>query len=466
VHPGALAEEVSERVALIRPQGDVIKWASVHAEQNTQRRNLSDMRNGFPPGPAAPSLVQVARWIARPTEFMNKSRRDYGDVFTVRFASVGRIIFVSDPALIKQIFTASPDTLRAGEANWPLIPVLGTRGSLLLDGKPHLERRRVILPPFHGERLERYRELFGEVAAQHIRRWPADEPFALLPKVQAITLELIMKVVFGEDEDPARIERLATEMMGLITASQSRLAQLPWMGYDLGPYSPMGMFMRVRKRVDDLLYEEIQRRRERGGLDERHDVFSMLLQTDMSEEDLRDELMTILLAGHETTTTALAWAFERLLRHPGMYDRLRTDDRWSEAVVSETLRLRPPIPIVGRAVKQDFQLDGYTIPAGEMLAPCIWLTHRREEVYPDPYTFKPERFLDQGPETYTWLPFGGGTRRCAGAAFAQLEMNVVMKTIAQLVDMEPATPRPERVGRRAIVLAPKDGSRVVVRPRA
>lgn len=424
------------------------------------------MRNGLPPGPTAPPVVQVARWIARPTDFMNKTRRDYGDVFTVRFASVGPIVFVSDPTLIKQIFTASPDQLRAGEANWPLIPVLGERGTLLLDGQEHLKRRRIILPPFHGERLERYREMFAQVAADHIERWPKDEPFALLPKVQAITLELIMKVVYGEDEEPERITRLADAMMGLINAGQSRLGQLPYMDRIPGYYSPMAIFMRVRKRVDDVLYEEIARRRARGGLEERHDVFSMLLQTDMTDQDLRDELMTILLAGHETTTTALAWAFERLLRHPGMYERLRTDDRWAEAVVSETLRLRPPIPIVGRAVKQDFALNGWTIPAGEFLAPCIWLTHRREEVYPEPYAFKPERFLDKGPETYSWLPFGGGTRRCAGAAFAQLEMNVVMKTIAQMVEMEPAEPGPERVGRRAIVLAPRHGSRVVVRPRA
>jgi cytochrome P450 len=396
---------------------------------------------------------------------MTKSRRDYGDVFTVRFASVGRVVFVSDPALIKQIFTAPPDQLRAGEANWPLIPVLGTRGTLLLDGREHLTRRRLILPPFHGERLERYREMFAQVAAAHIERWPRDEPFALLPKMQAITLELIMKVVFGEDQDQARLDRLATAMMSLIAAGQSRLAQLPWMGYDFGRFSPMGIFMNVRRRVDDVVFEEIRRRRARGGLDERHDVFSMLLQTDMDDQQLRDELMTMLLAGHETTTTALAWAFERLLRHPGTYERLRTDERWAEAVVNETLRLRPPIPIVGRAVKSDFPLDGYAIPAGEMLAPCIWLTHRRAEVYDEPYAFRPERFLDKGPETYAWLPFGGGTRRCVGAAFAQLEMTVVMRTIAELVDLEPAEPESERVGRRAIVLAPKRGSRVVVRDR-
>src|SRR4051794_22642720 len=242
------------------------------------------MRPTLPPGPAAPPMVQVARWIARPTDFMNRTRRECGDVFTVRFAGVGRFIFVSDPALIKQIFTAPPDQLRAGEANWPLIPVLGDRGTLLLDGREHLQRRRLILPPFHGERLERYREMFAEVAREHIARWPRGEPFALLPKMQAITLELIMRVVFGEDEDPARLKRLATAMTDLAAAGQNKLALIPWLRYDLGRYSPMGMFMAVRDRVDRMLYEEIARRRARGGLDARHDVFSMLLQTDMTDQ--------------------------------------------------------------------------------------------------------------------------------------------------------------------------------------
>src|SRR3954469_12282257 len=421
------------------------------------------MRPTLPPGPAALPVVQVARWIARPTDFMDRTRREYGDVFTVRFARAGRFIFVRDPAMIKQIFTAPPDQLRAGEANWPLIPVLGERGTLLLDGREHLQRRKLILPPFHGERLERYREMFAEVAREHVARWPRDEPFALLPKMQAITLELIMRVVFGDDEEPERLERLGTAMTDLAAAGQNKLAQIPWMRYDFGRWSPMGMFMAVRERVDRVLYEEIARRRERGGLDERDDVFSMLLQTDMTDEELRDELMTLLVAGHETTTTALSWAFERLLRHPGMYERLRTDERWPEAVVNETLRLRPPLPVVGRAVKQDFQLDGYTIPEGEMLAPCIWLTHRRPEVYPEPYAFRPERFLDKGPETYSWLPFGGGPRRCVGAAFAQLEMTAVMRAIAENVTLESAEPAAEHVGRRAIVLSPKRGSQVVVR---
>jgi cytochrome P450 len=420
------------------------------------------MRPSLPPGPAALPAVQVARWIARPTVFMNTARREYGDVFTVRFAGVGRFIFVSDPALIKPIFTAPADQLHAGEANWPLIPVLGNRSVLLLDGKEHLGRRKLLLPPFHGQRLERYREMFAEVAAEQIEQWPRGEPFAILPKMQAITLELIMRVVFGDQEDPQRLKRLSTAMTDLAAAGQNKLAMIPWLRHDFGRYSPMGMFMAVRERVDRVLFDEIARRRERGDLEEREDILSMLLQTEMTDEELRDELMTVLVAGHETTTTALAWAFERLLRHPGMYERLRTDERWADAVVNETLRLRPPLPIVGRVVKQDFQLDGYTVQAGETLAPCIWLTHRNEQVYPDPYAFKPERFVDKGPETYSWLPFGGGTRRCVGASFAQLEMTVVMQTIAKLVDMEPAETGAEHVGRRGIVLAPERGSRVIV----
>jgi cytochrome P450 family 135 len=422
------------------------------------------MRPTLPPGPAALPVVQVARWIARPTQFMKRAQREYGDVFTVRFASVGRIIFVSDPTLIKQIFTAPPDQLRAGEANWPLIPVVGDRSVLLLDGQEHLGRRKLLLPPFHGQRLERYREMFAEVAAAQIEQWPRGEPFPILPKMQAITLELIMKVVFGRDEDPQRLERLATAMTDLAAAGQNKLGMIPWVSrYDFGRYSPLGMFMAVRRRVDDVLFEEIARRRELGGLEEREDILSMLLQTEMTDQELRDELMTVLVAGHETTTTALAWAFERLLRHPGMYERLRTDERWADAVVNETLRLRPPLPIVGRAVKDDFPLDGYTIPEGEILAPCIWLTHRNEKIYPDPYTFNPERFVDKGPETYSWLPFGGGTRRCVGASFAQLEMTVVMKTIANMVQLEPADPAAEHVGRRGIIFSPEHGSRVVAR---
>jgi len=400
---------------------------------------------------------------------MEHSRQDYGDVFTVRLAGVGKYVFVSDPALVKQIFTADPDRLRAGEANWPLMPVLGNRSVLLLDGKAHMSQRRLLLPPFHGDRLERYRAMFAELAVRHLERWPRGEPFAILPRLQALTLDAIMRVVFGEDEDPEHLGRLGGLMGDLATAATRPVGMIPWLRHDFGRLSPMRRFMAVRRRVDDGLYAEIDRRREAGGLEERHDVLSLMLQarhddgSPMTNEELRDELMTILVAGHETTTTALAWAFERLLRHPGMYERLATDERWADAVAPETLRLRPPLPLVGRRVNNGpYQLDGHLIPEGANLAPCIWLTHRRPEIYPDPYAFKPERFLDKGPETYSWLPFGGGTRRCIGAAFSQLEMTVVLRTIAERARLEPAEAASERVGRRAIVLAPKHGSRVIL----
>jgi cytochrome P450 len=421
------------------------------------------MRPELPPGPAIPPLAQTARWILRPTQFMERSRTGYGDVFTVRLGGVGNYVFVSDPQLVKQIFTADPDHLRAGESNWPLLPVLGDRSVLLLDGKEHLSQRRLLLPPFHGERLERYRELFAEIAQRHLETWPRGRPFPILPELQLLTLEAIMRVVFGEDEPEERLKRLADAMTSLATAGQSRLAQIPWMRHDFGRFSPMRQFMNVRYAVDRVLYDEIARRRREGGAEDRPDVLSMMLVTGMSDQELRDELMTLLIAGHETTTVSLAWAFERLLRHPGMYDRLAAEDGFAEAVLNEALRLRPPVPVVTRRVKNEpYQLNGHTIPVDEHVAPCIWLAHRRPDVYPDPEAFRPERFMDKAPETYAWLPFGGGTRRCIGASFAQLEMSVVLKTIAQSVDLTAAEPAPEPVGRRAIVLSPKRGSKVLL----
>jgi cytochrome P450 len=321
----------------------------------------------------------------------------------------------------------------------------------------------VLLPPFHGERLERYRAMFAEIAARHVDAWPRGEPFALLPRMQALTLEAIMRVVFGEDEDGERLDGLGRLMTGLAAIAASPPAMVPWLRRDLGRFSPFHRFLVARERVDRALYAEIARRRADGGLDDRHDVLSLMLQAGMTDEELRDELMTLLVAGHETTTTALSWAFERVLRHPGMYERLAGDDRWADAVVTETLRLRPPLPVVARRVKEPYELDGHTIPAGANIAPCIWLAHRRPDVYPDPEAFRPERFLEKGPETYTWLPFGGGTRRCIGAAFAQIEMSEVLKAVAARVRLQPVDPEPERVGRRAIVLSPKRGTRVAIR---
>src|SRR4051812_13070277 len=380
----------------------------------------------LPPGPAWPPALQTAAWIARPAPFMERARRRYGDVFTVRLAQVGTFVFTTDPELLKTVFTTGPDRLRAGEANVALEPLLGSRSVLPLDGAEHIRQRRLMLPPFHGERLRGYEQLIAEIATEEMRRWPVGEPIVLQPRMQAVTLEVILRVVFGMDEGPRLVE-LRERLKKLLTVSTRPWALVPWLRRDLGRLSPWARFIEVRDAVDEAIFAEIARRRDDPSLPERTDIFSMLMQardedgTPLTDRELRDELITLLVAGHETTATGLAWAFERIVRQPGGLEQLAgsADDdvrEYADAVVQETLRLRPPIPIIARrVVNEPFELGEYEIPVGTMVAPCIYLVHRREDLYPDPYAFRPERFLDRPPETYSWLPFGGGMRRCIGA---------------------------------------------------
>src|SRR3954451_13399969 len=426
----------------------------------------------LPPGPNWPPALQTAAWIARPGPFMERARLRYGDVFTVRLAQVGTFVFVADPGLLKTIFTTGPDRLRAGEANVALEPVLGSRSVLLLDGAEHIRQRRLMLPPFHGERLRGYEALIAEIAEDEMRGWPTGGPLTLQPRMQAITLEVILRVVFGMDRGP-RLVQLREQIKRLLDVTTKPWALVPPLRRNLGPLSPWARFLAVRDAVDTLLFDEIARRRGDPDLGERTDIFSMLLQArdedgkPLTDRELRDELITLLVAGHETTATGLAWAFERLVRLPGALERLAGDDEdaasYADAVVHETLRLRPPIPIVARrVVGEPFDLGGHTLPVGTMIAPCIYLVHRRADLYEDPYAFRPERFLERAPETYSWLPFGGGMRRCIGASFAVLEMSTVLRTVARRLRLAPSGPTPERITRRAIVLAPSRGGEVVV----
>jgi cytochrome P450 len=431
----------------------------------------------LPPGPRRPATVQTLAWVARPLPFLEACRRRYGDWFTVRLAKVGTFVFVADPVAIKEIFTGDPQLLRAGQANAPLAPVVGARSVLLLDGAQHLRQRRLMLPSFHGARMARYGELMAEITEAELDRWPLRKPFALRPRTQAITLEIILRVVFGVREAD-RLEALRSALVALLAQSTSPATMLPWLRRDLGPVSPWRRFLRLRTRVDGLIYEEIARRREDPALAERDDILSLLLQARdedgaaMTDGELRDELVTLLVAGHETTATGLAWAFERLLRHPEALARLTAEaheddgDAYAEAVVQETLRLRPPLPAVGRMLTQPAQIAGRSLPAGVRLAPSIYLVHRREDLYPEPAAFRPERFLDSPPETYGWLPFGGGVRRCLGASFATFEMEIVLRTILARARLEADDARPEPVRRRAIVLAPGREGRAVLVERA
>ena len=424
--------------------------------------------------------MQVARWVARPTEYMESCFRRFGDIVTLRFPDVNAVA-VSDPETIKQVFTGDPEILRAGESNAFLEPVVGTRSVLLLDGPRHIRERRLLLPPFHGERMQRYGELIAEIAERDIDGWPVGRPFPLRPRTQAITLEVIMRAVFGI-EDAERLADLRGKLTKLTDVGGSRIRWvgllLPALQRSFGTSrSPWSQFVAAREEVDALLYDEISRRRTDPGLAEREDILSLLLQArdedgePMSDGELRDELMTLLVAGHETTATALAWAFELLLRNPPALTRLQEElaiggDEYLDAVIKETLRLRPVLPIVGRLLKEPFELRGYELPAGTMVAPCIYLTHRNPLVYPDPERFLPERFLGVQPDTYAWLPFGGGIRRCIGASFALFEMKVVIPVVLRRLQLQPFGDRPEPMRRRAITFVPARDALVVAERRA
>ena len=419
----------------------------------------------------------MAEWVLRPIPFLERCRRRYGDFFTVRFV-IGSVVWIADPNVIKQVFTGSSDTLHAGEANAPpLEPIMGKHSVLLLDGAEHMRQRKLMLPSFHGERMQSYGELIVDVTEREIERWPVGRQFKLRERTQEITLEIIMRAVFGIRES----ERLALfhERLGnMLDIGTDRLAMagiaFPALRRTLAR-GKWDRFMRLRAEADELIFDEITHRRADPATAERDDVLSVLLQARdeegnaMTDSELRDELMTLLVAGHETTATSLAWAFDLLLHNPDKLARLRTevenggDGDYLDAVIKETLRIRPVVPGVVRKLKEPFELRGYEIPVGTRVAPNIYLTHRNPAVFPEPDRFRPERFLDEPADTYSWIPFGGGIRRCLGASFALFEMKVVIPTILRRVELETAAPAPERIRRRAITFAPENDALVIVR---
>jgi cytochrome P450 family 135 len=426
----------------------------------------------LPPGPTTSRPLQTLRWIYRPGPMLEDCRRRYGDMFTLRIAHEGNWVFLADPDAIKQVFTGDPRVLHAGEANVVVLPLLGHHSLLLLDEGAHMAQRKLMLPPFHGERMRGYEQVMTEVAAEEIDSWPAGQPYAVRPAMQRITLEVIIRTVFGVQDDAKRARLRATLSGALEWGSDPRRMALL---AALGPQrlARSGLFRRVREPADELIYDEIRERRGASDLAERDDVLSMLLQarhedgSEMSDEQLRDQLMTLLVAGHETTASSLAWAVERLVRNPPVLARLRDevaagDDEYVDAVCKETLRLRPILALVLRRLTEPMEIGGRLLPAGSNLAPCIYLVHRRADIYPDPYAFRPERFIERPAGTYTWIPFGGGVRRCLGASFAQFEMRVVLRELVRRLELRASDERPERVTRRAITLVPDRGGEVVV----
>jgi cytochrome P450 len=356
--------------------------------------------------------------------------------------------------------------MHGGEANMILRPTLGAHSVMLLDEAAHLHQRRLMLPAFHGDRLARYREIMVEATERAMTGWRVGEPISLRPHAQAITLEVIVRAVFGvADGRPLeRVRALLAELLDRLTRPR-RL----FLAASLGPHHPLMLALARRELVpvDAELHRLIRDRRAARDLAERDDVLSMLMLArdehggGLSDAELRDELMTLLVAGHETTANSLAWVFERLARTPGGLDRVAGDDAYAEAAVRETLRLRPVIALVSRRLTRDVEIGGRRLPAGALVAPCILLVHRRPDIYPDPDAFRPERFLERPPGTYTWIPFGGGVRRCLGATFAQMELQVVLQTIARRVRLE-AVGDAEPARRRAITLVPARGGEMRV----
>jgi cytochrome P450 len=423
------------------------------------------MKAALPAGPRAPRAVQMAAWLARPLWFAQQCRARYGDMFTVRVEERPWVM-LSDPAAIREVFTAPADLMHAGDANGILRPMLGPSSVLLLDGSEHLHQRKLMLPAFHGERLERYRQIMVDATERALADWPTGEALALRPHAQAITLEVIVRAVFGVEAGAAhdRLRALLSDVLDRLTRVRRLVAMAA-----LGPDHPrmIALFERELAAVDAELHRLIAERRAAADLEGRDDVLSMLLLArdehgrGLSDAELRDELMTLLVAGHETTANSLAWVFERLARTPGGLERVADDADYAEAAVRETLRLRPVIALVARRLMRDAEIAGRLLPEGTVLTPCILLVHRRADVYPDPDAFRPERFLERPPGTYTWIPFGGGIRRCVGATFAQMELQVVLRTIAARVRLE-AVGEPEPVRRRAITLVPARGGEVRV----
>jgi cytochrome P450 len=434
------------------------------------------MREQLPPGPRHPSAVQTLAWLTRLIPFLERCRARYGKRFTIRLLGMGSFVMLSDPDEIREVFTAPPDVLHPGEGARVLEPVVGRNSVILLDEESHLEQRKLMLPAFHGEQMERLTGLVTEVAEREAERWPLGEPVALHPRLQALTLEIILRAVFGLDPGP-RLDALRERLTTILELGARPYGMLPFLQRDLGPLTPFARFARLRDEVDAHLFELIEERRRDGA--DRDDVLAVLLSarhfdgSEMSQVELRDELMTLLVAGHETTASELAWGCVRLGREPAVLERLIAeidrddpDDAYLTATIQEILRHRPVLPNAApRLVKQPVEIGGVSYPPDVCVVANAYLVHHDRDIYADPYAFRPERFLDESPGTYTWIPFGGGRRRCLGASFATLEMKVVLRAVLARAEVRAGAEGPELARRRSITISPRQGARTVLRER-
>jgi cytochrome P450 family 135 len=426
----------------------------------------------LPPGPRMPRALQAVGWTQRPLPWLEKCHRRYGDTFTLRIRHYGDWVLLSDPEDVKKVFTAGKK-VGVATANPLLGPLLGPRSVMLLEEPEHMTRRKLMLPSFHGKAVQADAEMMAEVARREISRWPVREPFVLWPRMQDVTLDVVMRAVFGPDSQSPRLQPLRERLQVLTTWMNEprNLAMLAafgpgWVIRSRGYREAMGA-------VEEAVMEEVRRRKAEpeGGAP---GVVSMLVRAEyedgspMSDQDLRDELVTLLSDG--PTSSTLAWTFERLLRNPDKLEKLREDilggdGSYLDAVVKETLRLRPPVPVVVRTLLEPMTLGGHDLPAGTIVAPCIHLIHRDERHYPEARRFLPERFVGKVPGTYTWIPFGGGVRRCLAASYAEMEMKRVLRIVLESTELRAVESDAERARKSAISFAPDQKGLVIAEPR-
>ncbi|HEX4838474.1 MAG TPA: cytochrome P450 [Solirubrobacteraceae bacterium] len=435
----------------------------------------------LPPGPPVPPIVQTLVWALAPTWVMDRCARRYGEVFTLTFGPSGlELVVVSDPDAVKTVFTAPPEVAPSAASTSPIAPIMGPSSVITLTGPEHMRQRKLLLPPFHGERMREYEEVIVQATSRSMADWPLGEPMKLGERTRAITLEVILRAVFGVEAE--RMDTLRDAITGLLTPVRMPALLLFALRRPTGE-RPTGAIGRALDHLDAVIYAEIARRRAQEDLGERTDILSLLMLARdesgeaMTDQELRDELVTLLLAGHETTATAVAWAVERLVRHADKLSRLVAEidadegDEYMQAVIAETLRVRPVVPIVVRVLQEPLSIGGHELPKGTRVVPSIYLTNRNPRVYEAPGEFRPERFLESQPETFSWIPFGGGIRRCIGASFATLEMKLILRTV--LRELSPSVParggrlwrKGEWNSRRAITLVPAAGARVTWRRR-
>jgi cytochrome P450 len=439
------------------------------------------MTTGLPPGPPYPSPIQFLAFWTRPLASLERWRARYGKRFTMRLPFAGPFVILTDPEEVKQIYTAPPDVLHPGEGARVLMPVVGWNSVILLDEDKHMEQRKLILPAFHGERMERLTDLITRVTEDEIASWGGEANGGLHPRLQHLTMEIILRAVFGLDPGP-RLDALRTHLTDFLAFGEKPITMMPprdenmdvndWSMRLLNRVGPIKGFLDLREETDRLIFEQIEERRA-AGEEDRDDVLAMLLAarhedgSPMSDLELRDELVTLLVAGHETTASSLAWAFERLSREPSALARLRDEvdagesEEYTVATIHETLRHRPVLPNTGpRMVKKPIEVGGIRYEPGVSLVANAYLIHHDPDIYPEPYAFRPERFLGVKPGTYTWIPFGGGRRRCIGSSFAMLEMQIVIRELIRAYDLQPDGEAPETPTRRNITIRPSRGARV------